>query len=102
MNKSSEQSGDDKPGLIKIPQIRMKPILYKSFPEQDICLICQDKFENGDRITICDQCHLYLHYKCQLKWIYLYNPVWNRICCHCRENWHTDYSTIQIINKYFA
>lgn len=79
--------------------IKMKPISYKDGPDPDICLICQDSIEDGHRITMCEQCKIYLHYRCQLEWLYFYNPAWNRSCCHCKRTWEADYSTIQIVKN---
>lgn len=81
----------------KIGIIRMKPTSFKSKPDDDICLICQDSIEDGHRITMCEKCKIYLHYHCQVEWLYYYNSVLNRNCCHCKQKWKADYSTIQII-----
>lgn len=85
--------------LIKIPKIRMKPIKYYSIPESNICLICQDNFNDGNRITMCEKCKIYLHYNCQIKWIYYYNNVLKRNCCHCKQSWMADYTKIAIVKQ---
>ena len=83
--------------LEKIGKIKMKPFSFQSKPDPDVCLICQDVFMDGHRVTMCEQCKIYLHYHCQVEWLYYYNHVMNRNCCHCQQKWEADYSTIQIV-----
>lgn len=93
------ESINQNPSLEKMSIIKMKPTSFKSKPDTDICLICQDTFMDGHRITMCEQCKIYLHYHCQVEWLYYYNTVLNRNCCHCNQKWKADYSTIQIVKE---
>ena len=91
---SSENAENAKKAIKKINTL---PLEYKSKPEQDVCLICQEEFSDGNRITMCAQCRVFLHYRCQLEWLFFYNTIWTRDCCHCKRSWEADYSTIQIV-----
>lgn len=96
---NSDLSIASSPEKLSINNIKMKPTSFQSKPETDVCLICQDIISDGHRITMCDKCKIYLHYHCQVEWLYYYNSVLNRNCCHCNQKWKADYSTIQIIKE---
>ena len=92
------------PGVVNNPKpiphpIKMKPISYKKNPDPDICVICQENIEQGHRITMCKRCKIYLHYRCHVKWLFFYNSIYTRNCCHCKRSWEADYSTIQIVKN---
>lgn len=70
-------------------KIELLPIKFIT-PNNDECVICQEKYTHGTPLTECAVCHRHFHSECNIDWlvsqIFSYNQP---VCALCRSEWIT-------------